>query len=78
MSYTASQLDLELCFVMRAMWAFLTYAAFCLFCNVCLMYAVPSYAVGMYQSIPEMAEHLLAGCVVTVGLGSAFQYLGGR
>lgn len=71
-------LDRDVCFILRAMWAFLTYAAFCVMCFVFLMYAEPGFALGMYHMVPKMVECLLAGCVVTVGFGTAFQYLGGK
>lgn len=60
--------------VLRAMWMYLLFSALRLFGTVCLMNTCPSLALGYYNRIPEMLEHLLAGCAVTVALGAAFQY----
>lgn len=78
MNYNKRELDCRLCTIMRAMWMYLTFSAFCVLCTVCAMYLDPDLALGMYHRIPRMIECLLAGCAVTVGFGAAFQYLGGR
>lgn len=78
MKYSTKQLDRRLSYIMTAMWVYLTFSAICVFYIVCSMYADPQLAIGRYHTVPLMLECLLGGCAVILGLGVAFEYLGGK
>ena len=78
MNHNIEKLDAELFRIMRVMWMFLIIMSVYILYVVHSMSIDPDRALGMYHMIPEMIEHLLAGCVVIISLGVAFEYLAKR
>lgn len=71
-------LDAHLYRITRVMWFFLTVAAIYILYTVHNMSIDPEKALGVYHTVPEMIENVLAGCVIVTGLGAAFEYLSKR
>lgn len=78
MNKNIKKIDAELCFLMHLMWIFLIGISLCVLYITYSLRVDPASAIGTYRMIPEMIEHLLGGCVVTVALGVAFEFLAGR
>ena len=78
MNINEKKLDAGLYKITRVMWFFLTVSALNILYTVHRMTLEPETALGVYHMIPEMIEHVLAGCVVVTALGAVFEYLSKR
>lgn len=78
MNLNINKTDASLYRITRVMWFCLSLAAVYILYTVYNMKVDPESALGVYHTVPEMLEHILAGCIVVLALGTAFEYLSKR
>lgn len=61
--------------IMKCMMILLSVMALYILCFCFNVVENPAETLTHTQMVPEMIEHLLAGCAVSLGLGAAFEYL---
>lgn len=66
--------DRFFCKIQKAAWILLSLLALYIFAYSGEIAANPTEHLGEIRRIPELLEHLLAGCVVVLGGGALFEY----
>ena len=78
MNTDKKQLDTQLYKITRVMWFGLSCVSVYILYTVYNMTVEPESALGVYHTIPEMIENVLAGCVVVTAFSALFEYLSGQ
>lgn len=75
MKYT---IDYVFCCLTRAIMTMLCCGGIYVLRTIVLMHRCPGYALGLYHSIPELAEHLIAGILVYAACALLFVWTASR